>query len=64
MQHAVKTLKIILGQSNTLLVVLKEEESLMCTHDEQIYIPYSNVKTFSWSIPLLLKDSSGPPMHL
>lgn len=49
MQHTVKTLKIIVGQSNTLLVVIKEEESVMCTHDEQTQIPYSNVNRFSWS---------------
>lgn len=52
MQHAVKLLKIIMGQSNTLLVVIKEEESFMCTCDEQTYIPYSKVET----------DSPGPPV--
>lgn len=47
MQQVVKMLKIIMGQSNTLLVVIKEEESFMCTCDEQTYILYSNVETDS-----------------
>lgn len=54
MQHAIKTLKIIMGQSDSLLVVIKEEGSFMCTHNEQTYIPYSNAKT----------DPPGPPMCL
>lgn len=40
-----------MGQSNTLLVAIKEEESFMCTRDEQTYLTYSNVKTDSPHLP-------------
>lgn len=42
-----------MGQSNT-LAVAKQEESFMCSHDEETDVPCSNVDT----------ASPGPPKHL